>query len=80
MLYNEIDGMPNAEALLSGLGTGSGTGVETSMWAERGCSQGEASGRSLKQRAKARDQTCSHPCVVMGNLALKEGQIWPSWL
>lgn len=66
MLYKEIDGMPSAEALLSGVRTGAETRVETSRRADRGCSQGEAYGRTLKLRVKARDQTFSHPCVVVG--------------
>lgn len=66
MLYKEIDGMPSAEALLSGVRTGAETRVETSRQADRGCSQGEAYGRTLKLRVKARDQTFSHPCMVVG--------------
>lgn len=66
MFYNEIDGMPSAEALLSGVRTGAEARAETSMRADRGCSQGETYGRTLKLRVKARDQTFSHPCVVVG--------------
>lgn len=53
MLYNEIDGMPSAEALLSGVRTGAEARAETSRRADRGCSQGEAYGRTLKLRVKA---------------------------